>query len=83
MEAGKAKKPSMNPSSQAKTAAASSPASSQIGTPSATPAPAAKGYTSDPATRKWNTDGVNMKRIGIPARDGCAGLIYNGLAFVS
>lgn len=84
IDAEKTRKLMMNGPTQAKKGAASSPASSQAGTPSsATPIPAAKGYTGDPLTRKWTTDGVDMKRIGVPSRDGCAGLIYNGLAFVS
>lgn len=37
----------------------------------------------DPAKRKWETDGVDIKRTGIPTRDNCVGLLYNGLAFMS
>lgn len=63
---------------------ASSSASSQAATPgSATPAPASTGYTGDPNTRKFSTDGLTMKNIGEAARDSCVGLIYNGLAFGS
>lgn len=35
---------------------------------------------SDPAKRKYDTDGVDIKRTGQPTRDNCVGLIYNGLA---
>ena len=37
----------------------------------------------DPAKRKYDTDGVDIKRTGQPTRDNCVGLIYNGLAFNS
>lgn len=61
----------------------SSPASSQAATPApATPVAATAGYTGDPNTRRYTSDGLAMKPYGEPARDSCAGLIYNGLAFV-
>lgn len=37
----------------------------------------------DPAKRKFESDGVDIKRTGSPTRDNCVGLIYNGLAFNS
>lgn len=37
----------------------------------------------DPAKRKYDSDGVDIKRTGQPTRDNCVGLIYNGLAFNS
>lgn len=53
------------------------------------PAPAAtssegKGWIgTDSSKRKWEADGVDIKRTGQPTRDNCIGLIYNGLAFMS
>jgi transcription elongation factor S-II len=51
----------------------------------ASPAPTneAKGFTGDKTKRKWEAEGVDTKRTGIPTRDACIGLIYNGLAFMS
>lgn len=37
----------------------------------------------DPSKRKYDSDGVDIKRTGTPTRDNCVGLIYNGLAFNS
>lgn len=65
-----------------KAASAASPAKN--GTSS--PAPAAtetKAWTGDSSKRKWETDGVDIKRTGVPARDLLTGLLYNGLAFMS
>ena len=50
--------------------------------------PAAQGndssrFTGDKAKRKWETEGVDIKRTSVPTRDACVGLIYNGLAFMS
>lgn len=49
------------------------------------PAPAeTKGWSGgDVSKRKWDTDGVDIKRTGQPTRDNCVGLLYNGLAFMS
>ncbi|KAE8450630.1 hypothetical protein EG329_005974 [Mollisiaceae sp. DMI_Dod_QoI] len=49
------------------------------------PAPTAepKAFTGDKSKRKWENEGVDIKRTGIPTRDACIGLIYNGLAFMS
>jgi transcription elongation factor S-II len=57
--------------------AASSPAKSS-------PAPAeTKAFTGDKAKRRWEQDKVDVKRTGVPTRDACIGLIYNGLAYMS
>jgi transcription elongation factor S-II len=65
--------------------AASSPAPKKGD--SASPAPAVAdskvGFKGDIEKRKWETDGVDVKRTGVPTRDNCIGLIYNGLAFMS
>lgn len=37
----------------------------------------------DPAKRKWQDDGVDIKRTGKQSRDNCIGLLYNGLAYMS
>ncbi|KFY06554.1 hypothetical protein V492_07968 [Pseudogymnoascus sp. VKM F-4246] len=37
----------------------------------------------DASKRKWQDDGVDIKRTGVPTRDNCVGLLYNGLAFMS
>ncbi|KAG9243396.1 transcription elongation factor s-ii [Calycina marina] len=61
----------------------SSPITAQTPT---TPAPATegiKGFKGDKSKRKFGSDGVDVKRTGMPTRDGCIGLIYNGLAFNS
>jgi transcription elongation factor S-II len=48
------------------------------------PAPLeAKGFSGDTSKRKWVTDGVDIKRTGVPTRDNCVGLLYDGLAFMS
>jgi transcription elongation factor S-II len=56
-----------------KTGGASSPA----------PTSESKGWSGDPALRKWKVDKVDTKRTGVPSRDACIGLIYDGLAFMS
>jgi transcription elongation factor S-II len=46
--------------------------------------PEPKGWIGlDASKRKWDTDGVDIKRTGVPTRDNCVGLLYNGLAFMS
>ncbi|RDW73251.1 hypothetical protein BP6252_07158 [Coleophoma cylindrospora] len=47
------------------------------------PAEPEKGFVGDSSKRKWETDKVNVKRTGVPTRDNCIGLMYNGLAFKS
>jgi transcription elongation factor S-II len=63
------------------------PASTDSPAPGGTDSPAPKTdsskYQGDIATRKWNTDGVDVKRTGSATRDNCVGLLYNGLAFMS
>ena len=71
VEAEKAKKSKMGAASPAKNV--SSPA----------PTVETKGFTGDKSKRKWESDKVDIKRTGIPTRDACVGLIYNGLAFMS
>jgi transcription elongation factor S-II len=63
----------MDRSSPANAKAASSPA----------PPNEAKAFTGDVAKRRWETEKVDVKRTGIPSRDACIGLLYNGLAFMS
>jgi len=66
-------------------AKAASPASTPGATASPVPAastPSAK-FQGDPAKRKFETDGVDIKRTGMESRDRCIGLMYNGLAFRS
>ncbi|EPE24522.1 Elongation factor TFIIS 2 [Glarea lozoyensis ATCC 20868] len=73
IQQAEAKKQKMSGSSPPKAEATSSPA------------PASKGdkYTGDVSKRRWETDKVDTKRTGVPTRDACIGLIYNGLAFMS
>lgn len=60
----------------------SSPAVRSNGTASPAPnAPGTKAFKGDPSKRRWETDKVDTKRTGIPTRDACIGLMYNGLAF--
>ena len=42
-----------------------------------------KGFKGDTSKRRWETEKVDIKRTGIPSRDACIGLLYNGLAFMS
>lgn len=42
-----------------------------------------KGFKGDKAKRRWDRESVEIKRTGIPSRDNCIGLLYNGLAFMS
>ncbi len=42
-----------------------------------------EGWSGDASKRKWATDGVDIKRTGVPTRDACVGLLYDGLAFMS
>jgi len=73
VEAEKKKKGTkMQASSPAKNGSGSSPAPLEV-----------KGFTGDTSKRKWVTDGVDIKRTGVPTRDNCVGLLYDGLAFMS
>lgn len=49
------------------------------------PAPAGskKKFEGDPEKRKYETDGVDIKRTDSQTRNSCMGLIYNGLAYRS
>lgn len=60
-------------SSPPKTSATSSPA----------PTTEPKGFKGDKSKRRWETEKVDVKRTGVPSRDSCIGLLYNGLAFMS
>jgi transcription elongation factor S-II len=40
-------------------------------------------FTGDPSKRKWALDQVDIKRTDSSARNGCIGLIYDGLAYMS
>ncbi|KAF4589484.1 transcription elongation factor s-ii [Ophiocordyceps camponoti-floridani] len=42
-----------------------------------------KAFAGDPEKRKFDTDGIDIKRTGSTLRDQCIGLVYNGLAFRS
>lgn len=46
-------------------------------------ASAKKAYKGDPEKRKFDTDGVSIKRTESNVRNQCIGLIYNGLAYRS
>ncbi|KAF5871850.1 putative transcription elongation factor s-ii protein [Botrytis fragariae] len=65
-------------------ASGSSPAVRSNSTSSPAPAPSApvtKAFKGDSSKRRWETDKVDTKRTGLPTRDACIGLMYNGLAF--
>ncbi|KAF4629615.1 hypothetical protein G7Y89_g8534 [Cudoniella acicularis] len=56
--------------------------------PKSSPAPTnptnePKAFTGDVTKRRWESDKVDTKRTGVPSRDACIGLMYNGLAFMS
>lgn len=70
-EQAQSKKPKMEKSSPPKSN--SSPA----------PQNEAKAFKGDKAKRRWETESVDTKRTGIPSRDACIGLLYNGLAYMS
>ena len=40
-------------------------------------------FTGDVSKRRWEVEKVDTKRTGIPTRDACIGLLYNGLAYLS
>lgn len=42
-----------------------------------------KAFKGDVSKRRWETEKVDTKRTGIPSRDACIGLLYNGLAYMS
>jgi len=51
--------------------------------PKSSPAPESKTFTGDASKRRWETEKVDVKRTGVPSRDACIGVLYNGLAFNS
>jgi transcription elongation factor S-II len=59
----------------------SPPKNSATSSPAPTNEP--KGFKGDKSKRRWDTEKVDIKRTGIPSRDNCIGLLYNGLAFMS
>jgi transcription elongation factor S-II len=69
VEADKARKLAKSASSPANN---SSPAPTEV-----------KAFTGDKSKRRWETDKVDIKRTGIPSRDNCISLLYNGLAYMS
>jgi len=73
VEAEKAKKMAKIASPPAAKSKAESPAPKTEG----------KSYVGDKSKRRWETDKVDTKRTGLPSRDACIGLIYNGLAYMS
>ncbi|KAL7943187.1 transcription factor S-II, central domain-containing protein [Trichoderma barbatum] len=70
---------------KAKMGSPSAPAAASPPNPSANVASggAKKAFKGDPEKRKFETDGVNIKRTESNVRNQCIGLIYNGLAFRS
>ncbi|KAM3065421.1 transcription elongation factor TFIIS, variant 3 [Clarireedia jacksonii] len=79
VEAEKLKKGKMPGSSPAvRNGGTSSPAPTSSAT-----TPATKGFVGDSSKRRWESDKVDIKRTGVPTRDNCIGLLYNGLAFKS
>lgn len=64
--------------------AAKSAKNSKKTSATASPAPASKtAFTGDPENRRYDTDGVDTNRTESKVRNGCIGLIYNGLAYRS
>lgn len=51
--------------------------------PAATSGGAKAAFHGDPETRKYESDGVDTNRTDSKVRDGCIGLMYNGLAYRS
>ena len=66
---------------------APAPASSPVAAATAAAAPAPgtpkKSFKGDPEKRKFQTDGVDLKRTESDVRNSCIGLLYNGLAYRS
>jgi transcription elongation factor S-II len=65
---------------KAKKLTASSPPKN---TSSPAPTNEPKAFKGDVSRRRWDSENVDVKRTGIPTRDACIGLLYNGLAFMS
>jgi transcription elongation factor S-II len=72
-------------SKKAKMAASSPPGavSSPVAVDVKTENKANKAFTGDVSKRRWDVEKVDTKRTGVPTRDNCVGLMYNGLAFMS
>ncbi|KAF3063175.1 Transcription elongation factor S-II [Trichoderma lentiforme] len=71
---------------KAKMGSPSAPAAASPPNPSANAAPssgAKKAFKGDPEKRKFDTDGVSIKRTESNVRNQCIGLLYNGLAYRS
>lgn len=73
VEQAQSKKQKMPGSSPPKNSTTSSPA----------PTNEPKGFKGDKSKRRWDTEKVDIKRTGVPSRDNCIGLLYNGLAYMS
>ena len=59
------------------------PGSSPLKAASPAAANEATKFTGDVSKRRWEVEKVDTKRTGIPTRDACIGLLYNGLAYLS
>ncbi|KAI6708127.1 hypothetical protein PZA11_004595 [Diplocarpon coronariae] len=62
---------------------ASSPPKTSITSPPAPDPSATRSFKGDITKRRWEAEKVDVKRTGLPSRDACIGLLYNGLAFMS
>lgn len=62
---------------------APAPASSPAAPASSSAGGAKKAFKGDPEKRKFDSDGVDIKRTDSNVRNQCIGLIYNGLAYRS
>lgn len=59
------------------------PATSPAPKPSTPSSSSKQPFKGDPEKRKFDVDGADINRTGSKTRDGCIGLIYNGLAYRS
>ncbi|CAM1504081.1 Fc.00g016720.m01.CDS01 [Cosmosporella sp. VM-42] len=62
---------------------APAPASSPAAPPSSSNGATKKVFKGDPEKRKFDSDGVDIKRTDSTVRNQCIGLVYNGLAYRS
>lgn len=74
VEAAKAKRQRMEQTKD-------SPTPKSVGSPAPPSSSYSKPYEGDPELRHFKTDNVNFNRTGQQARDGCIGILYNGLAY--
>ncbi|KAH8682496.1 transcription elongation factor s-ii [Xylariales sp. PMI_506] len=67
----------------AKTQAPVSPAPAKSASPAAklVSTGSKRKFEGDAEKRTFTSEGVDTKRLGVPDRDGCIGLLYNGLAY--